>query len=614
MPPNPYAKPSTSSSSTGYNGVSQQRLDEEAEASTKNNAAAVNARWTYGNTAYDPNVDREVNNVRTVGTQGQADLASAGAAALRSSKDLSAAISSTGAQQGKDVATYGQTAASGVKAVGDTAAGRLRETGIHSSATVNDAAKSVAAQGAGTYGYGQSLGSSAGDYQGRTGAQADLSAADASQRAALQGGARLADLESSEGPSAAQAQLRSGLGQSASQALAIARSGRGYGASASALKQAAVQNAAASQQAVNSAASLRAQESSAWRARQAANLGTAASLAAGVGGQQGQQAAANAALAQQQLAQNDQATLSQQQQAIAAQQAGAAAAAQAGQLNVSAGQIQLGAEQAAASSALQGRTAAGQLGLQATTDAANLTTQAQQYGASLVGQGYAQDLGAIQAGVNAGLSGEQMAQQIYGTQLNAGIAREQNATQRYGIQQGVAVAQSQQNAAIGGAILGAVGTVGGALVGGPAGAVVGGTAGAAAGRAVGSDERIKKNVKGGRLEAVISDIDSLLDRMGGRGERVADGLEVADKAKAKSYEYKDPGRYGRGEWDGVMAQDLERTRSGPELVSEAPDGTKMVDVPRLSMATAAGLSGLSDRLRELESRIESIGRKKGRAA
>jgi len=94
---------------------------------------------------------------------------------------------------------------------------------------------------------------------------------------------QLAGLESTEGPSAAQAQLRSGLNEAQQSNLAMARSGRGWGASAASLGQAQTANAAAGQQAANESARLRAQENAAWRARQAANLGTAAGVLTNIG-------------------------------------------------------------------------------------------------------------------------------------------------------------------------------------------------------------------------------------------------------------------------------------------------------------------------------------------
>ena len=89
----------------------------------------------------------------------------------------------------------------------------------------------------------------------------------------------------------------------------MARSGRGWGGSASALSQAAVQNAQASQQASLAATQLSAQEQAAWRQRQAANLGAAGQLGLNAAGQRGDMAQAQGQLALQQAALNDQTAL-----------------------------------------------------------------------------------------------------------------------------------------------------------------------------------------------------------------------------------------------------------------------------------------------------------------
>lgn len=88
----------------------------------------------------------------------------------------------------------------------------------------------------------------------------------------------LPELEATEGPSAALATLNLATDRNARQQLALARSGRGFGQSASALSEAADNIAGLQQDAANQAAVLRAQENAAWRGRQASNIGTAAGL------------------------------------------------------------------------------------------------------------------------------------------------------------------------------------------------------------------------------------------------------------------------------------------------------------------------------------------------
>ena len=88
----------------------------------------------------------------------------------------------------------------------------------------------------------------------------------------------LAEIERTQGPSAAQAMLRSALNQSSMSNLALARSGTGFGQSASALTQALDKNAIAGIEATNQAAQLRAQEEAQRRQRLASNLAVAAGI------------------------------------------------------------------------------------------------------------------------------------------------------------------------------------------------------------------------------------------------------------------------------------------------------------------------------------------------
>lgn len=193
---------------------------------------------------------------------------------------------------------------------------------------------------------------------------------------ATQEGRALSQIESQEGPSAAQAQLQSGLNQSQASNLALARSGRGWGGGAGAMAQAQGLNAAAGQNTANQAAALRAQENAAYRQRAAANLGAAAGINLGAGNQFGQQqqqevqaalGRAGMQLNQQGLASS--AALQQQSQNDAYQQ----------------GMYNLGLN------AQQGATQAGMAGLM--------------QGATIGQQGYGQNLEAQQAGGQMSLAG-----------------------------------------------------------------------------------------------------------------------------------------------------------------------------------------------------------------
>jgi hypothetical protein len=244
------------------------------------------------------------------------------------------------------------------------------------------------------------------------------------QQAAIQG------IESSEGPSAAQAQLQSGLNKSQAQSLAMARSGRGWGGSAGAMSQAQQQNAAMSQAAANQAAVLRAQEEAAFRTRAATNINAAASMGlnqagvndaqtralieAGMAGVQsgGQMRAQAASLGQNAYAQQ----LAAQQASASAGQAGIGQSLAAREAAAAIGQ-QSYAQQIAAQQAAAG---VGQAGIAQ-------TLAAQEAAAGIGQQGYAQQLAAKQAATQAGQAG--IGQNIAGLQAAADVGQQGYAQQ-----------------------------------------------------------------------------------------------------------------------------------------------------------------------------------------
>jgi hypothetical protein len=74
--------------------------------------------------------------------------------------------------------------------------------------------------------------------------------------------------------------------------------------------------------------------------------------------------------------------------------------------------------------------------------------------------------------------------------------------------------------------------------------------------------------------------------------------KLLDLLSAKEYEYKDK-KDGKGKRIGVMAQDLEKSDLGADLVSEM-GGKKMVDLQKLLPLLLASQVRLNDRLNELE--------------
>lgn len=104
------------------------------------------------------------------------------------------------------------------------------------------------------------------------------------------------------------------------------------------------------------------------------------------------------------------------------------------------------------------------------------------------------------------------------------------------------------------------------------------SAGGQIGAAVASDERLKTDVTSADLE-----IDDMLDQLSPKAGR-----------------YKDE-KYGKGEWNWVMAQDMERSSAGKRVVVDTPDG-KMLDVNKALSTALASTARLNARLRELEKR------------
>ena len=95
--------------------------------------------------------------------------------------------------------------------------------------------------------------------------------------------------------------------------------------------------------------------------------------------------------------------------------------------------------------------------------------------------------------------------------------------------------------------------------------------------AIFSDERLKTDV----VDA-DADIDEMLDALA-----------------PKSGKYKDA-KYGEGEWNWVMAQDMERSRAGRRVVREGPGGAKMLDKDKTISTLLASAARLNKRVRKLE--------------
>lgn len=209
---------------------------------------------------------------------------------------------------------------------------------------------------------------------------------------------QLLGVESTAGPSAAQAQLQAGLNAAEQSNMSLARSGRGWGGSASALAEAGRQNAVMGANTANNAAILRANEDAAARSRTAQNLTQAASLSQSAANQFGNQAQADVANALQARQLND-AAMAQGaglNQAAAAQfgqqaQADVASALQSRQIN----------DAALAQGASINQAAAAQYGNQAQSLVANELQSRQLNDAALASSGGLSQAAAAQYGQQA---------------------------------------------------------------------------------------------------------------------------------------------------------------------------------------------------------------------
>lgn len=406
-------------------------------------------------------------------------------------------------------------------------------------------------RGAGAFQAGQGLIGGAGDVQGRQGVQLDQSTVQQAlgqandARGAQMGVAGGLGQFAQQGPGAsvAEAQLGEALNRNMAQNVALARSGRGWGGGSAAMSQAVDANAMAQQQAAGQAATLRAQEADAFRARQLQALGMQGQVLGQARGQDFsggalglQGATTQAGLADAQMARNDAQQLGLLGAGTNLQNTGLGFSNLGANLYGQGNQAYLGAQGLAQGAIGQGANAALGFG-QAGQQAQQFNTQAQ---SALVGQQFGNTM--------AGLG---MGQDLTQAQLDAQIQQEQ-----LRINPGAAMAQ-QANAgkqALTGGLIGA------------AGAIV-------------SDKRAKTNIR---------EVTGL-----------EEGLSLLD-IPAYEYDYKDE-KNGKGRHLGPMAQDLEKTEAR-SAVFDTPEGKK-VDTRRLTLANTAAMSTLSRRLKDLQKEV-----------
>lgn len=406
-----------------------------------------------------------------------------------------------------------------------------------------------------------------------------------------------------QGPSAAQAQLRAGTDAAMRQQYGMARTQPGGGGAA--LRNAAFNATSLQGNAANSAAMLRAQEDQAFRQRQLQALGAVQSGAAGYAGQVGALRGQDVGLAQMQAGQSN--FNAQQQNAF-----------NQGQQQM---QFQVGANNLQAAGQARGQNDAMALGASAQSagyDAMRNGLAANNYAAG-------RDYEAARAqGAGVGVQSTQVNNQQSNTELATMLGAGSAAAGAYAqmskkaetaptsdVRAKTDIRPASVASALGGgsrlpphvleALEGSrarnaastqVATDLGEFGGLPSRVGLGGAGDARQERmrqllALGANERYSRAQEGQR-PSTWGTGDLLPDLRGAQGYE---------------YAYRDPERHGEGRYVGPMAQDLEHL---PGVVDEAPDGTKRIDAPRLTLANTAAVSEQQRRLDEIERRQREL--------
>ena len=210
--------------------------------------------------------------------------------------------------------------------------------------------------------------------------------------------------------------------------------------------------------------------------------------------------------------------------------------------------------------AMRGAGGAGQLAAARQTAAIGSTAAGQGRQAALQDQANANQLLTGVAGQGRGMdinvAGQQ--NQAYQDYIKALLGMDQTQLQGQLAAMKAAVDEDAARRQREGAMLGALGSLGGAAI-------------------MASDERLKTDISRGD-----DDIDAMLDNL-----------------RPYRYRYRDEARFGAGPRLGIMAQDLERSEAGRMAVVDEPDG-KGVDVHRALSAALASAARLNARVRKLE--------------
>jgi hypothetical protein len=176
---------------------------------------------------------------------------------------------------------------------------------------------------------------------------------------------------------------------------------------------------------------------------------------------------------------------------------------------------------------------------------------------------------------------------VQGQQLGADQFKIQQRTDAYNRDVAAANAERAEKSALIKGVLTGAARIGAAAATG--GASEAGMAAAGAAGAMGSDKRLKKDVKPIKSK---------------------DTNELLDKLAPKYFGYKNPEVEGQGQRVGVMAQDLEKSKVGKTMVQEDETGTKRIDLGNAFGTLVALQKDINDRLKKLEDSSDKNKRRK----
>jgi len=98
-----------------------------------------------------------------------------------------------------------------------------------------------------------------------------------------------------------------------------------------------------------------------------------------------------------------------------------------------------------------------------------------------------------------------------------------------------------------------------------------------------SDKNAKEDIKMASSKEIKSELNNLLSKL-----------------EPYMYKYKNQEKHGQGKRLGIMAQDLEKSQSGKDMVAEDSEGVKNVDVGQVATSALAAAKDLMDRVEKLE--------------